>query len=120
MCAAVECCVKPTITPLASCFQRGANNPVNAGTKTTPAASSTLPASGSTSEVLRIIPRLSRSHCTPAPAIATDPSRAYKQLGAYRGASSELSLSPCARFGFEPGLSRHATVVSNPCSDVTT
>ncbi len=69
--------VRPTITPRASGRQYGANRPEKAGTKYTPPLSGTPPARASISEAAEMSPRLSRSHCTPAPAMATDPSRAY-------------------------------------------
>ena len=92
-------CVSPTHTPRASGRHRGANKPENAGTKYTPPTSGTDDANGSTSEADFMTPRLSLSHWTPAPAIATLPSNAYTGLA---------SLP-----------SRHAIVVSSPCVDST-
>ena len=78
--------VRPTITPRASDRQYGAYSPENAGTMYMPSEESTLvaiasiytspPRSTRTSELDRMIPRLSRSHCTSAPAIVTLPSSA--------------------------------------------
>mmetsp|Transcript_1349 Transcript_1349/g.5497 ORF Transcript_1349/g.5497 Transcript_1349/m.5497 type:complete len:250 (+) Transcript_1349:415-1164(+) len=99
-CAFVVNCVSPTHTPRASGRHLGANRPENAGTKYTPPASGTEAASGSTSLADRINPRLSLSHWTPAPAMATLPSSAYAGVA---------SLP-----------SRHAIVVSSPCLDSTT
>ena len=98
-CALVENCVRPTHTPRASERHLGANRPLNAGTKYTPPVSGTDAASASTSDARSITPRLSRNHCTPAPAMATEPSSAYA------GAASAPN--------------RHATVVNNPCEDGT-
>ena len=68
--------VMPTIAPRASPRQYGANRPENAGTKYIPPLSSTVAASASTSSDFAIRPRLSRSHCTNAPVMAIEPSRA--------------------------------------------
>ena len=68
--------VRPANTPRASDFQYGANRPENAGTMYIPPLSSTVLASSSTSAEFSIIPRLSRSHCTSAPVMAIEPSRA--------------------------------------------
>mmetsp|Transcript_11761 Transcript_11761/g.50391 ORF Transcript_11761/g.50391 Transcript_11761/m.50391 type:complete len:391 (-) Transcript_11761:347-1519(-) len=76
-CADVECCVSPTMTPRASARHLGANRPENAGTNTTLPASGTERALASISDAALMIPMLSRSHCTPAPATATEPSSAY-------------------------------------------
>ena len=91
--AAVDCCVRPTTVPRAAASQCGANRPPNAGTKATPPLSSTELASVSTSALLPIRPRLSRSHCTALPATATLPSSAH--------------VTP-------PSASCHAGVVSRP------
>mmetsp|Transcript_19942 Transcript_19942/g.43328 ORF Transcript_19942/g.43328 Transcript_19942/m.43328 type:complete len:261 (+) Transcript_19942:311-1093(+) len=62
MCALVLNAVKPTITPLASPRQYGANSPAKAGTKYTPPLSGTDRASASLSSAFFTIPRLSLSH----------------------------------------------------------
>ena len=64
------------MVPRARSFQCGAYSPEKAGTKYTPPLSSASPASFSTSLLLAIIPKLSRSHCTSAPVTAIDPSKA--------------------------------------------
>ena len=74
MCALVSNRVSPQITPRASGRQCGAKRPENAGTITQPPLSGTLAASASISAAVPIMPRLSRSHCTSAPATATEPS----------------------------------------------
>mmetsp|Transcript_25962 Transcript_25962/g.42871 ORF Transcript_25962/g.42871 Transcript_25962/m.42871 type:complete len:256 (-) Transcript_25962:213-980(-) len=77
MCAFVVYKVMPTMHPRASDRQYGANSPEKAGTNVTPSVFETDPASTSISDADPIKPRLSRSHCTARPAIATDPSSAY-------------------------------------------
>mmetsp|Transcript_544 Transcript_544/g.1208 ORF Transcript_544/g.1208 Transcript_544/m.1208 type:complete len:347 (+) Transcript_544:148-1188(+) len=77
MCAFVQYCVIPTMHPRASVRQCGAKSPLKAGTKHTPAESGTLAASPSISFADLMIPRLSLSHDTAAPAMATLPSSAY-------------------------------------------
>ena len=69
--------VMPTIVPRADGSQSGAPSPVNAGTKTTPPESGTVPASASVSAAAPISPSPSRSHCTAAPVTKIAPSRAY-------------------------------------------
>ena len=91
--------MRPTHTPRASERHLGANKPLNAGTKYTPPVSGTVAASASTSDARSITPRLSRNHCTPAPAMATEPSNAY----------AGVAVAPNC----------HATVVSKPCEDGT-
>ncbi len=75
-CARVVPRVIPTIAPRACGSQYGAPSPESAGTKYTPAASGTLPASASISEALPMMPRPSRSHWIAAPAMKTLPSSA--------------------------------------------
>ena len=85
--------VMPTTVPLAYGSHHGDPRPVNAGTKNTPALSSTVAASGPVSAALPITPSPSRSHCTAEPVEKIAPSRAY---------------------AMEPSASVHATVVSIP------
>ena len=78
--------VRPTITPRASDRQYGAYSPEKAGTMYMPSELSTLvaiasiyaslPRTSPTSALDLMMPRLSRSHCTNAPAIVTLPSNA--------------------------------------------
>mmetsp|Transcript_6839 Transcript_6839/g.23090 ORF Transcript_6839/g.23090 Transcript_6839/m.23090 type:complete len:316 (-) Transcript_6839:289-1236(-) len=87
------------MTPRASGRHRGANSPENAGTNVTPPESGTALALASTSAASLMIPRLSLSHATPAPAMAMLPSRA----------NATAWSSP----------SRHAIVVHNPFCEKT-
>ena len=76
MWAAVLPRVRPVMVPRASGCQYGAPSPVKAGTIITPPESGTLCASASTSLLLLIACKPSRSHCTTAPPTNTLPSRA--------------------------------------------
>ena len=69
--------VSPVMEPRASGRQWGAPRPVRAGTTMTPASSSTLRASGSIWDDVSMMPRLSLSHWTRAPATKALPSSAY-------------------------------------------
>ena len=80
MWAAVVPRVRPKIAPRAYGSQCGAPRPTNAGTTTTPSESGTLAASFSTSTDDLMTPSPSRSHCTTAPAMKTEPSRQYVVL----------------------------------------
>ena len=71
--------VRPRIAPRAYASQCGAPSPANAGTKQTPPLSGTLSASASTSCAEAMIFRPSRSHCTTAPPMNTEPSSAYSR-----------------------------------------
>ena len=64
------------MTPRAPARQCGAPSPVSAGTKVTPPLSDTVRASASISLALWMMPSPSRSHCTAAPAMKAEPSRA--------------------------------------------
>src|SRR6187551_2030130 len=97
MCSIEELRVRPTITPRARGSQYGAPSPTNAGTRYTPSVSFTCDISFSTSADAVIAFKPSRSHCTAAPAMNTEPSSAY------------VVLPPIF----------HATVVSSPFSDGT-
>ena len=68
--------VSPAITPRASLRQYGAYSPENAGTKYTSPLSGTAPPAPRLRADVRMMPRLSRSHCTSAPVMAIDPSSA--------------------------------------------
>ena len=65
------------MTPRASPFQYGANNPEKAGTKYTPPLSSTVLARSSISGALLISPMLSRIHWTSYSVMAMEPSSMY-------------------------------------------
>jgi hypothetical protein len=66
----------PTMVPRASGSQWGAPSPTNAGTKYTPPLSSIERARASDSGAVDTSPSPSRTHCTAAPAMKMDPSRA--------------------------------------------
>jgi len=68
--------VIPIIKPPAYISQYGVPSPTKAGTKYSPSVESTLLASSSTSSELFIIFNPSLNHCTTAPEIKTEPSRA--------------------------------------------
>src|SRR5688572_4401299 len=67
---------KPRMAPRAYGSQWGLPRPVKAGTRHTPPASGTLAARASTSEDDLMIESPSRSHCTTAPPVNTEPSSA--------------------------------------------
>src|SRR5437762_12682942 len=75
--------VRPNSAPRAYWLQCGAPSPTNAGTKTTPPESDTVAASASTSALVVIACRPSRSHCTTAPPTNTEPSRQKVVLPAF-------------------------------------
>jgi hypothetical protein len=68
--------VMPESRPLAPGRQCGAPSPARAGTKVTPSLWGTLAAKASISLALLMMPRPSRSHCTAAPAMNAEPSKA--------------------------------------------
>ena len=68
--------VRPIIVPRAQGSHHGLPRPAKAGTKTTPALSSTDSASGPSSAASEIRPSSSRNHWTIAPVAKIDPSKA--------------------------------------------
>ena len=87
---------RPINMPAACASQCGAPRPTKAGTKTTPSVSGTLAASASTSAEEPMSFKLSRSHCTTAPAMKMLPSSAYSRRSAALAATVVMSLPATA------------------------
>jgi hypothetical protein len=89
------------MTPRASFLHRGANKPLNAGTKYSPPVSSTVRDRVSMSADVRMMPRLSRSHCNGGTneirlCVLLRPMRIYRKAVLFVSKERALRLERCA------------------------